>query len=342
MTDQETRPVCFPEGKPVLSIVVPCYLEELALPRTIEVLTGFRESCVADGLISPKSEIIFVDDGSTDGTWDLISAAHASDPVIKGLRLSRNSGHQNALIAGMEEAKGDFVITIDADLQDDVNVMRDMIRDACRGVDIVYGVRKKRTTDSVFKRFSAECFYRLMRLFGVDIVFNHADFRGMSRRALRALLSYHEKSMFLRGVVRKIGFKTSEVYYERQARSAGETKYPFRKMLGFALYGITSFSFVPLRIVLFLGVLLFLFALGLIAWILWVKYFTDTAVPGWASMLGILTFFSSVQLLCLGIIGEYLAVMFVEVKNRPRFHIAESTGDAETCSCRSCSSARSG
>lgn len=327
MTDLGAKPIQFPDGQPVVSIVVPCYLEEQALPRTIDLLTAFRSSCVAEGLISARSEIIFVDDGSTDGTWALIADAHLRNPAVKGLRLSSNSGHQNALMAGLEEAKGDFVISIDADLQDDIEVMRDMIRDASRGVDIVFGVRKRRATDSFLKRFSAEGFYRLMRLFGVDLVFNHADFRGLSRRALTALLRYQEKSLFLRGLVRKLGFRTSEVYYDRLERTAGETKYPFRKMLGLAIYGLTSFSFVPLRMVLVLGVGLFALALVLIAWVFWVKYFTDTAVPGWTSMLGILTFFSSMQLLCLGIIGEYLAVIFVEVKNRPRFHIAERTED---------------
>ena len=327
MTDQGAKPMSFSDGKPVVSIVIPCYLEEQALPRTIELLTAFRSSCVAEGLISARSEIIFIDDGSTDGTWALIADAHGRNPAVKGLRLSNNSGHQNALMAGLEEARGDFVITIDADLQDDIGVMRDMIRDASQGVDIVYGVRRRRTTDSFFKRFSAEGFYRLMRLFGVDLVFNHADYRCLSRRALKELLRYQEKSLFLRGLVRKLGFRTSEVYYDRLERTAGETKYPFRKMLGFALYGITSFSFVPLRIVFFLGVGLFVMALVLVAWVLWVKLFTDNAVSGWASMLSLLTFLSSVQLLCLGIIGEYLAVIFIEVKNRPRFHIAERTED---------------
>lgn len=330
MTDQDAKPMQFPDGAPVVSIVVPCYLEEQALPRTIEILTSFRASCVAEGLISPRSEILFIDDGSTDGTWALIAEAHSLNPAVKGLRLSSNSGHQNALIAGLEEARGDFVISIDADLQDDIGVMRDMIRDASLGIDIVYGVRRRRATDTFFKRFSAECFYRLMRLFGVDLVFNHADYRGLSRRALTALLRYQEKSLFLRGLVRQLGFRSSEVYYDRLERTAGETKYPFRKMLGLALYGITSFSFVPLRMVLALGVGLFAMALVLIAWVFWVKFFTDTAVPGWASMLSILTFLSSMQLLCLGVVGEYLAVIFIEVKNRPRFHIAEKTEDNAT------------
>lgn len=326
-TDGGAQPTHFPDGKLVVSIVVPCYFEEQALPQTVRVLSTLLQSWVAEGTVSTKSEIILVDDGSTDGTWTVITDAHSRDQAIKGVRLSRNSGHQNALMAGMEEAKGDFVITIDADLQDDVGVMRDMIRDAIQGVDIVYGVRKKRTTDSFFKRVSAEFFYRLMGWFGIDLVFNHADYRGMSRRAVQALFRYNEKSLFLRGLVRLLGFKTSEVYYDRLERTAGETKYPLRKMLGFALYGITSFSFVPLRMVTFLGMGLFAVSMILLAWVLWVKCFTTNAVPGWTSMLIPLTIFGSVQLLCLGIIGEYLTVIFTEVKNRPRFHVAETTKD---------------
>lgn len=327
MTDGGTKPTSSPDGKLVVSIVVPCYFEELALPQTVRVLSTLLQSWVAEGTVSSKSEIILVDDGSTDGTWTVITEAHSRDQSIRGVRLSRNSGHQNALMAGMEEAKGDFVITIDADLQDDVAVMKDMIRDARQGVDIVYGVRKKRTTDSFFKRVSAEFFYRLMGWFGIDLVFNHADYRGMSRRALQALFRYNEKSLFLRGLVRLLGFKTSEVYYDRLERTAGETKYPLRKMFAFALYGITSFSFVPLRMVTFLGMGLFAVSMVLLAWVLWVKCFTSNAVPGWTSMLIPLTIFGSVQLLCLGIIGEYLTVIFTEVKNRPRFHIAETTTD---------------
>ncbi|MCD8351561.1 MAG: glycosyltransferase family 2 protein [Planctomycetaceae bacterium] len=318
-----------PDRALMVSIVVPCYFEEDALVQTIPTLANFLAARVEEGLASPQSEIIFIDDGSADGTWDRICAAHAKSHVIKGIRLAANAGHQNALLAGYEQARGQFIISIDADLQDDVEVMRDMLVDARNGVDIVYGVREARNTDTFFKRFTAEGFYKLMALFGVDLVFNHADYRGMSRRALNALLQYREKSLFLRGLVPKLGFRTSKVFYNRKERSAGETKYPLRKMLAFAIHGITSTSFVPLRIVTLLGLGLFLFSMVVLGWIIWIKFFTERAIPGWASTLIPQTVFSGMQLLCLGIIGEYMAVIFNEVKDRPRFHVAEITDDTD-------------
>ena len=308
-----------------ISIVVPCFCEEEVLPLTIPVLTEFLRDLVGEGLAAADSEIVFVDDGSVDKTWEIILAAHAANPNVRGVRLSANSGHQNALLAGLEAARGDFVVSIDADLQDDVSAMREMIRQALAGVDIVYGVRKSRPTDTFFKRVTAEGFYKFMSFLGVDLVFNHADFRGMSRRAVNALLRYREKSLFLRGLVRQLGFKTSMVYYDRTERKAGVSKYPFGKMLAFAIHGITSFSFVPLRMVTILSLALFALSIGLILWILYVKYLTYSAVPGWASTLFLQSIFGGIQLLCLGVIGEYLAVIFKEVKARPRFHIEETT-----------------
>ncbi len=311
----------------MVSIVVPCYREEAALSLNIPILTSLLSDFIEDGIADPGSEIVFVDDGSTDDTWNIIRQARAASDLVRGLRLSKNSGHQNALLAGFAAARGDFIISIDADLQDDVSVMRDMIQEGRRGIDIVYGVRKKRATDTFFKRFTAEGFYRLMQVFGVEMVFNHADYRGMSRRALNELLKYPEKGIFLRGIVTQLGFRTSSVFYDRKERTAGESKYPFVKMLTFAISGITSFSFAPLRLVTFLGLALCLLSFVFVGWSFWIKYATDRAVPGWASTLVIQSIFGGIQLFCLGIIGEYLAVIFKEVKNRPRYHISETTED---------------
>ncbi len=309
-----------------ISIVVPCYNEEEMLPSTILTLSAFLDEQIRDGLAASDSEILFVDDGSDDGTWDLIAAAHAASPTLKGVRLSVNSGHQNALMAGLASAMGDFVISMDADLQDDVSVMRDMILEAVRGVDIVYGVRKNRESDTFFKRFTAESFYRLMSLLGVKLVFNHADFRGMSRRSLEALLRFPERDLFLRGMVNLLGFRTSKVYYVRSKREAGVSKYPFLKMLYFAFSAVTSFSFFPLRIVTLAGLGMFLLSLVLVAWILVVRLLWHQAIPGWASLLAIFTVFGGIQLFCTGIIGEYLSVIFREIKHRPRYIIMEVAG----------------
>ena len=312
-----------------VSIVVPVFCEEEVLPQSISVLSAVLHRCIEDNLATTDSELVLVDDGSVDRTWAIIVEAHAVSPhTVRGVRLSANSGHQNALIAGLEAARGDFVISIDADLQDDAAVIRDMILEARAGIDIVYGVRKSRPTDTFFKRVTAEGFYKFMAVLGVDLVFNHADFRGMSRRAVDALLRYRERSLFLRGLVRQLGFKTCTVYYDRSERKAGVSKYPLGRMLAFAVHGITSFSFVPLRMVTLLSLVLFSLSIGLILWILFVRYFTDSAVPGWASTLFIQSMFGGIQLLCLGVIGEYLAVIFTEVKNRPRFNVQETTDPA--------------
>lgn len=310
---------------PAVSIIVPCFCEEAMLPISIPILTGFLEDLIREGMAAPESELLFVDDGSVDKTWSIITAAHAETPLVRGIRLSANFGQQNAMFAGFEAAKGDFVITVDSDLQDDISVIRDMIRDARRGVDVVYGVRKARTKDVFFKRFTAEMYYKLMKFLGVDLVYNHSEFRGISRRALEALMRYREKALFLRGLVRRLGFRTSEVYYAREERRAGETKYHFLKLLYTALTGITSFTFFPLRLVTLLGLGLFFLSFVLTLWILWQKFINFTAVPGWTSSVLPLAVFSGMQLFCLGIIGEYLTVIFREVKDRPRFHIVETT-----------------
>lgn len=315
---------------PVVSIVVPCYCEEEMLPLSIPILSGLLDELIREQMADAGSELVLVDDGSRDGTWDIIRRAHAENPRVRGVRLAANRGQQNAMVAGFEAAKGDFVITVDSDLQDDVSVIRDMVRDARRGVDIVYGVRKARTKDTFLKRFTAESYYKVMRFLGVNLVYNHSEFRGMSRRALEALMRYREKSLFLRGLVAHLGFKTSEVYYERQARKAGESKYPVLKLIFTALDGITSFTFFPLRLVTLVGLGLFALSLVLVLWILWQKYVNHTAIPGWTSMLLPLSIFSGIQLFCLGIIGEYLTVIFKEVKDRPRFQVLETTESATT------------
>jgi glycosyltransferase involved in cell wall biosynthesis len=315
-----------------VSLVIPCYNEECVISDTVKTLSDLLRDCQAEDLINAGSEILIVDDGSRDKSWDLIRrAADLQEPgspvIIKGLRLSRNRGHQNALLAGLEAAKGDFVVTVDADLQDDVQAIKGMIEHARRGVDIVYGVRSARDADSFFKRFTAHFFYNLMRFFGVELVFNHADFRGMSGRAVRAVLQYKEVNLFLRGLLPQLGFKSALVFYERRKRQAGETKYPIGKMLSFAWQGITSFSTFPLKIMTFVGVLIALPSFGILIWALYQHYFSSTTVPGWTSTIAPLMFFSGLQFLAFGIIGEYLGKIYLETKRRPRYFIAETIGD---------------
>ena len=312
-----------------ISLVVPCYNEEEILPHTLRELTGFLRRCVDEKLAAPSSEIIFVDDGSRDRTWPLITEAAQTFPEVRGVKLSRNRGHQNALLAGLAEASGDFIVTIDADLQDDIAVIRDMILAAENGSDIVLGVRKKRDTDTFFKKFSALGFYRLMRVMGVDIVPNHADFRGMSRRTVAALFEYREVNLFLRGLIPELGYPTSIVYYDRQERLAGETKYPLRKMLAFAWQGITSFSTFPLKLVTLTGLAFAVASLLIVAWALIIRFFTDNAVPGWTSTMVPLIFLAGIQLLGLGIIGEYLGKIYLEVKRRPRYFVEKVIGLAD-------------
>lgn len=241
------------------------------------------------------------------------------------MKLSHNRGHQNALLAGLETAEGDFVISLDADLQDDINIIKDMIRAAEQGMDIALGVRRKRETDTLFKRLTAEGFYRFMGLMGVNLVYNHADFRGLSRRALAALMEYRETNIFLRGIIVELGFPTVLLYFDRKEREAGETKYPLRKMLSFAWQGVTSFSTFPLKIVSVLGAFLFVGSLLLIAWALVVYFFVNDTVPGWTSTVVPLLFTSGIQLLGLGVIGEYVGKIYMETKNRPRYFIEKIT-----------------
>ncbi len=306
-----------------LAIVVPCYNEEEMLPKTLTTLLGLLDNLTISQKINSDSKIYLVDDGSRDKTWSLLSQAASANPAIVAVKLSRNRGHQNALMAGLVSTTEDMVVSIDADLQDDPQVIEKMIDAYYQGHDVVYGVRSARDTDSFFKRFTAESYYKLMRVMGVDLVFNHADFRLLSRRAMESLKLYKEANLFLRGVVRELGYPSCNVEYERHAREAGESKYPLRKMLSFAWKGITAFSTAPLRFITLFGMVSGLISFSLIIWVLFIRFFTDNAVPGWASLLLPLLFIGSVQLICMGIIGEYLSKIYEEVKQRPKFHISE-------------------
>ncbi len=308
---------------PSLAIVIPCYNEEEMLPKTLATMLSLRDGMIEKGKINTASKIYLVDDGSKDKTWQILAAEAANNPALVAVKLSRNKGHQNALYAGLCTTTEDITVSIDADLQDDPQNIEAMVDEYLKGNDVVYGVRSARHTDTFFKRFTAEGYYHLMKKMGVDLVFNHADFRLLSRRALESLKEYDESNLFLRGIVREVGYPSSVVEYERQAREAGESKYPLKKMLSFAWKGITAFSTAPLRMITVLGLLSGFASFSLIVWVLVIRFFTDSATPGWASVLLPLLFIGSVQLLCLGVIGEYLSKIYEEVKRRPKFHISE-------------------
>ena len=309
-----------------LALVVPCYNEEEVLPTTKEELVKLLLLLIDKGYITKKSFICFVDDGSQDRTWELIEE-YSQDEYIKGLKLSRNYGHQNALLAGLFYAEGlsDAAVSLDADLQDDISVVEQMCQKYQEGCEIVYGVRKRRDTDTAFKRISAEGFYKVMRWMGVDIIENHADFRLMSKRALGWLKEFEEVNLFLRGIIPLIGLKSDIVYYDRKERLAGESKYPLKKMLAFAWDGITSFSVAPLRFITFLGLGTLLVSLLLSVWALGAKL-SGTAVSGWTSMMLIVLFLGGVQMLSIGIIGEYIGKIYKETKRRPRFFVEKIRG----------------
>jgi polyisoprenyl-phosphate glycosyltransferase len=308
---------------PMLSIVVPCYNEEAVLEDTHARLTALRERLVRGGRISPRSEIVFVDDGSRDRTWPMIDAwAHEAGPVV-GVKLSRNCGHQNALLAGLANARGDAVVTIDADLQDDEGAIEAMLAAFAQGNEVVYGVRARRETDSWFKRTSARLFYRTMHALGAQTVTDHADYRLLSQRAIRYLGEYKEANLFLRGVVPLLGLRSAVVHYDRRARQAGESKYPLRKMLEFALDGVTSFSTAPLRAIALLGFMLSFACVLLTGWVLAARFIAANTVPGWASTILPIYFLGGVQLLCAGVLGEYVGKIYMEVKRRPRFFVEQ-------------------
>lgn len=312
----------------VLYIVVPCYNEEEVLPETSRRLKEKMEALVAAGTVNGGSRILFVNDGSRDRTWEIISALHAADPVFSGVDLTRNRGHQNALLAGLMTAKDrcDMAISMDADLQDDVDAVDKMIEEYHAGCDIVYGVRSSRKKDTFFKRFTAEGFYRVMNLLGAETVFNHADYRLMSRRALEGLSRFKEANLFLRGMVPMIGYRSGTVEYERGERFAGESKYPLKKMLAFAMEGITSLSVKPLRMITGLGALIFLIAAVMLTYSVY-RWAVGDTVLGWASLMCSVWAIGGLILLSLGVIGEYIGKIYLETKGRPRFLIREVLDD---------------
>ena len=315
----------------ILYIVVPCYNEEEVLPETARRLQEKMTALIKKEMVSPKSRVLFVDDGSKDSTWEKISSLHQENPLFSGLKLSHNRGHQNALIAGLMTARepADIVISMDADLQDDIEAVDQFLLEYQGGSDIVYGVRSSRTKDTVFKRTTAVGYYKLLRALGVEIVENHADYRLMSKRALNALAEFKEVNLFLRGIVPLIGFRTSVVKYERNERFAGESKYPLKKMLAFAIDGVTSFSVKPIRFITWLGVIIFCLSVLSLAWILADKLFGKT-VSGWATLMGSIWALGGIQLLCLGILGEYISKIYQETKQRPRFLIDCCLDDRES------------
>ncbi len=315
---------------PTVYLVIPCYNEEEVLPETVKRLTEKLQKMQQAGLAGEKSRMLFVDDGSKDRTWTLISAFSDQNPLVCGLKLAHNRGHQNALLAGLMEAKAraDCAISLDADLQDDIEVLEEFVQKFREGCDVVYGVRKKRETDSFFKRTTAQGFYRVMRLLGVETVYNHADYRLMSQRALDALSEYREVNLFLRGIVPLIGYRSDYVFYDRHERFAGESKYPLKKMISFALDGITSFSVKPLKIISNLGILLSVLSVGGLIYAL-ISYFTGNAVAGWTATISSIWLLGGIQLLCIGVVGGYVGKIYSEVKARPRYRIEQKVGEEE-------------
>ena len=312
--------------KPILRIVIPCYNEEAVLPITAPMFLQKLTSLMDAGKISRRSKVLFVDDGSKDKTWEIIQELAQQDSHYMGIKQSRNRGHQNAVLAGLLESKDhcDITISIDCDGQDDINAMDEMVDAYLDGCEIVYGVRSKRDTDTFFKRFTAQSFYKVLKSMGVDSVYNHADYRLVSSKVLQEFANFKEVNLFLRGMFPLVGFKSTSVYYERHERIAGESHYPLRKMLALAFEGITSLSVKPLHLITTLGgVIAALSFIGVI-WTLIVAL-CGTTVPGWASMTCIICFIGGVQLICLGVIGAYVGKIFLEVKQRPRYIISERT-----------------
>ena len=309
---------------PKLFIVIPCYNEQEALPITAKRLVELTDDMLKKGLIDPGSRIVLVDDGSKDDTWKVITELHEGDSRFEGVKLAHNAGHMNALWAGMtlSAERCDCVITIDADLQDDVNAMYGFLEEFRKGADVVYGVRSSREKDTFFKRTTAQGFYKGMRKLGVDLVYNHADYRLLSKRALEALLSFGEVNMFLRGMVPMLGFKTAQVYYERGERVAGESKYPLKKMIAFAAEGVTSLSNKPIRWVLGLGAVCALLGVAMAVYVI-VSLVQGRTVAGWASMMMSIWLLGGLQLMALGVIGEYVGKVYMETKRRPKFILEE-------------------
>lgn len=305
-----------------LYLVIPCYNEQEVLYETAKRLIDKMVSLIDQQLISTESKILFVNDGSKDNTWNIIEELHANNEMIQGLNLARNRGHQNALLAGLMTAKeyADMVISMDADLQDDIDVVDEFVKKYYEGNDIVYGVRSSRKKDTFFKKFTAQGFYKLMLLMGVDLVYNHADYRLMSKRSLDNLEEFSEVNLFLRGIVPQIGYKSTTVEYERNERFAGESKYPLKKMLAFAMDGITSFSVKPIRMITTVGFLIFLGSILMAIWSI-VQHFRGVTIQGWTSTIVSIWAIGGLQILAIGIVGEYIGKIYMETKSRPRFII---------------------
>ena len=316
--------------KPVLYIVIPCYNEEKVLPVTSGMFLEKLKSLISEAVISDDSRIMFVNDGSRDSTWDIITELSKEEKYFTGISLSRNRGHQNALLAGLLEAEPlcDITISIDCDGQDDINAIDSMVREYLDGAEIVYGVRSSRETDTFFKRTSAQCFYKLMNRMGANVVYNHADYRLLSARVIKELANFKEVNIFLRGMIPLVGFKSTCVYYERHERLAGESHYPLKKMISLALNGITSLSTKPIRIITAFGFIVALLSFLGIIWSV-ITFALGKTVAGWASLVTIIFFFSGIQLLSLGIIGEYIGKIYLEAKARPRFIIEKKTGQPD-------------
>ncbi len=306
-----------------LGIVIPCYNEEAVLYETKKHIETLFKSMIEDNSISKDSFVCFVDDGSRDKTWEIIESFTKDNPLFKGIKLSRNFGHQNALIAGLMQLKdsADALISMDADLQDDILVIKDFVKKYKEGYDVVYGVREDRSRDTKFKRATAEAFYKLQSFMGIESISNHADYRLLSRKALNGLAQFKEINLFIRGVVPLIGFRSCSVYYKRGERFAGESKYPLSKMLFFALDGIASFSIVPLRIITVVGFIIFILSFFIILWIMFEKFFLGTTIKGWSSVMISIYFMGGIQVMSIGIIGEYIGRIFQQSKGRPRYII---------------------
>lgn len=316
--------------KNILYLVIPCYNEEEVLPETAGRLKEKMAQLLEKGKIDARSRVVFVNDGSKDRTWEIIQKLHEEESLYSGINLSKNRGHQNALLAGLMTAKdhADMVISMDADLQDDINAIDEMVEKYLNGIDIVYGVRSSRAKDTFFKKVTAEGFYRLMNAMGANTVFNHADYRLMSKRALEGLAEFKEVNLFLRGIVPLIGFSWDVVYYERGERFAGESKYPLGKMIAFAIEGITSLSTKPIRIITGLGFLIFLISIGMLIYSL-IRYFMGATIVGWTTLMVSVWAIGGLILFSLGVVGEYIGKIYLETKARPRFIIERFLNDEE-------------
>lgn len=312
----------------ILYLVIPCYNEEKVLPETSRQLNEKLNSLISKEKISPDSRIVFVDDGSKDKTWEMISQLHFQNKIFQGIKLTRNKGHQNALLAGLMTVMEhcDITISLDADLQDDINAIDEMVDKYHEGCDVVYGVRSARKKDTIFKKITAEGFYKLINSMGAEIVFNHADYRLMSKKALEGLQSFEEVNLFLRGVVPMIGYKSDKVYYERKERFAGESKYPLKKMLSFAWEGITSLSTKPIKLISLLGGLIFIISIIMLVYSL-VRHFMGETETGWTSMILSIWSLGGLQLLAIGIIGEYIGKVYLETKKRPKYLVEKYLSD---------------